>query len=962
MKTITLQLLGKMMSFALFSLAISFVGYAQVDLSNPGDNYSQNFNTAVDANDEPDLSVIDWTFENSNSDDRNWTAVGLIGTDGQNIARGETGLCAGYPWSSSNAANDWLFSPQLVLNSGSTYRLTFYYAALNAGATVFPEKFKVSIGSNNAAADMTTDLQDFGTINNTTYQQASITFTVPSSGNYYIGWQAYSDADQYWLRIDDVEVINVPANDVAVQSISLPNVINNECGTFSASTQVDINVANLGSADQPGGFQVTYEVSNSAGGIVTSGSLPVASLNTGANTTVSFNADLSAGDTYTVTASTTLGSDDNTTNDENVSDFLNPKVLLDNDGEDYTQGFESSANLLDFGWSTENVNGDSQSWQVLTNANFSNSGANFAICFRNNANVGDDWLFSNCLDLVAGQTYRISFFRRANGGETENLSLHIGNAASSASMTTEIAAYNGFSENAYTLITEEFTVPTSGIYHLGWHMTSPNAAEDGSSGVMIDDVRVLAVPANDIAVTGLSAPNLSNNDCSTFSASTDIEVTISNLGSANQSNVDINYTVVGNTVGTVLSATETVTTINAGDEYTFTISPDLSVAGETYTITITNQLADAISDNDEIETDITNPKVILTNDNDSYNESFDYTPVAVPAGWGAVDANGDGASWGFGNSADLANSGSNYFFILTNTEEANNDWLFSNCIELEANKLYNMSFFYRTNASNQNLSISLGQTRTVEAMTRELFSSTTLQSEGSYTEVTLEFAVATAGVYHIGFHSTSPAEDGGAIRIDDFTLTNSGTVINLPNAPSNLTLEEPALGSQQIALDWDAPSITATEPVDGYVVERSTDGTNFSVVATGVTGTSYTDNGLNYGTPYIYRVAAQNVLGLSGYSNEATLQLTANENTELSQRVQVYPNPSSEVVKVDLQNLNTRKVEIELLNARGEVIARYPEARNGEVFELNLAKQAAGLYLLRIATDKGIAIKKLIRE
>jgi GEVED domain/Secretion system C-terminal sorting domain len=116
----------------------------------------------------------------------------------------------GYPFNSTNAADDWIFTQGLNLTGGVSYRLRFTYnndGSVPADAPAYyPEKLKVMYGANSNAASMTTLLADYPTVANATPQQAVIDFTPASTGVYYVGFQAYSDADQDLLLLDDISV------------------------------------------------------------------------------------------------------------------------------------------------------------------------------------------------------------------------------------------------------------------------------------------------------------------------------------------------------------------------------------------------------------------------------------------------------------------------------------------------------------------------------------------------------------------------------------------------------------------------------------------------------------------------------------------------------------------------------------------------------------------------------------
>ena len=84
-------------------------------------------------------------------------------------------------------------------------------------------------------------------------------------------------------------------------------------------------------------------------------------------------------------------------------------------------------------------------------------------------------------------------------------------------------------------------------------------------------------------------------------------------------------------------------------------------------------------------------------------------------------------------------------------------------------------------------------------------------------------------------------------------------------APSNLAAKVEKNG--QVTLSWKDNANNET----GFQVERSTDGSVFTVLATTAANTTkYKDAKAQKRQTYYYRVAAKNNVGLSSYSNTVT--------------------------------------------------------------------------------------------
>jgi hypothetical protein len=110
---------------------------------------------------------------------------------------------------------------------------------------------------------------------------------------------------------------------------------------------------------------------------------------------------------------------------------------------------------------------------------------------------------------------------------------------------------------------------------------------------------------------------------------------------------------------------------------------------------------------------------------------------------------------------------------------------------------------------------------------------------------------------YVGF--TGASGSNGYWNLEDILSWKYTSQASVPGTPTNL--RETAFTSSAIDLAWNSNSFNQT----GYEVDRSTDGTNFSQIAT-TAGTSYEDVEVIPNIPYFYRVRALGTGGNSPFS------------------------------------------------------------------------------------------------
>lgn len=148
-----------------------------------------------------------WTFENAGAGN-DWIITDeIFEFDGvQYLYPSEGDFYAAYEYNSDNPANAWLFSRGLNLNNQQEIVVEFDYKATGDETSVLPEKMKVFLGNEANSAAQTIELWDNDNIENYEYETAVINYTPTANGVFYLGFQAYSEADQFNLSLDNVKV------------------------------------------------------------------------------------------------------------------------------------------------------------------------------------------------------------------------------------------------------------------------------------------------------------------------------------------------------------------------------------------------------------------------------------------------------------------------------------------------------------------------------------------------------------------------------------------------------------------------------------------------------------------------------------------------------------------------------------------------------------------------------------
>lgn len=173
------------------------------------------------------------------------------------------------------------------------------------------------------------------------------------------------------------------------------------------------------------------------------------------------------------------------------TDFSQWRIINDNGDTDANNPIGGLWNLLNLGFGQANT--DSLALLYLYNSD--------------GTTAADDWFFTGCIDLVAGNTYDLSFYHRV-GGEIypEDLEMFIGTDQTIAAMTNSVIDLDGLTNTVWTKATGTFTPTTTETYYLGFHCTS--AANMWY--VAVDDINISFTPSSVLSVT--NSPSSSTTD------------------------------------------------------------------------------------------------------------------------------------------------------------------------------------------------------------------------------------------------------------------------------------------------------------------------------------------------------------------------------------------------------------------------------------------------------------------
>lgn len=419
--------------------------------------YTQNFESAT----VPALPAC--TSAQNAGTGNNWVTYALSAPN--------FGFSAGkvlrYSYHATSAANAWFYTQGMNLTAGTTYMIRYRVGGSDVG---YQEKMRVAAGTSATSTAMTSPIADNTSIPQGSSSLETVYFTPTTSEVYYIGFNAYSDADMSYLYLDDILV------DV------LPSCLIPGNPTVGAVTETNAIVNWTAPTTPPAGYDVYYN---------TTGVAPTATTTPNFENVATLSQQLTglaAGTNYFVWVRSHCSATD-------VSLWTDGKMFTTpcpaaNYNVPYSQNFENAIapNLPPC---TTRSTSSGNNWLVVNNLNAANPGKTLVYPYSDAA-AANAWFFTAGVNLLAGNQYKITYkYGAMSSTYPEKLKVAYGTSATAAGMTTVLNDHPSITNSAPATGSALFTPTADGVYYFGFNAYS--AAN--MYNLIIDDILVDATLA-----------------------------------------------------------------------------------------------------------------------------------------------------------------------------------------------------------------------------------------------------------------------------------------------------------------------------------------------------------------------------------------------------------------------------------------------------------------------------------
>lgn len=173
--------------------------------------------------------------------------------------------------------------------------------------------------------------------------------------------------------------------------------------------------------------------------------------------------------------------------------------------------------------------------------------------------------------------------------------------------------------------------------------------------------------------------------------------------------------------------------------------------------------------------------------------------------------------------------------------------------------------------------------------------------------------------------------------------------------------------NSKVDLKW---STTSEINVSHFVIERSTDGSNYSDIgmvfaygnSTDQKNYSYADNVSNIQADIVYyRLRSVDIDEKAQYSETRIIRISKQSETNIN--IMTYPNPVSSELRITIpSNWQNKKVLYEVFQANGQVAKRVERVNSSQTESMNIGQLNSGFYIVRVTCNGEKATQKIIKQ
>jgi hypothetical protein len=546
-----------------------------------------------------------------------WTESHSSGNAWSTSSSGCTNNALYYPYTYSSAANSWVYTPAIALTSGVTYTLHFNQ---KVASSYYPEKFEVTCGSSATPSGQTITVLPSATYTNTTCQPLAPTFSVPTSGNYYIAWHCTSDAGMDYLYIDDVNLTKPGSCTPELEYLS--HIMTDDCGSGGPGdgnnilepgedAVIQITMKNVGGAAT--GVSATLSCSTS-GITVTNGnaSFPdIGANSTGTSLSPHFSIHVASWVTCVTTANFTLHSTSNENPTGTDSYFTINIGQAGGEAEIFSETFDGvTPPALPGGWAVIDTSGTAGDWATNAGTRYPSGGgtntppnvAYFNSYSASNGNATRLYMTSGFAIPSGFSSCTLSFYMYHDSGystnnDTVQPQISTNGGSSWTNLGSPIPRYSSTSGWVKHTISLNSYIGQSDV-RLAFLGTSAYGND-----CHIDTVKVTYPTPPTCNTCYVNEPNIVYQSQGTFTEITgdgdanyergekwSVQVNLTNSGTSNATNVTATLTGNGITVCTPTKSFGDIAIGGTGSAtFEFVIDTDFSPCGGTINFNITNK-------------------------------------------------------------------------------------------------------------------------------------------------------------------------------------------------------------------------------------------------------------------------------------------------------------------------------------------------------------------------------------